>query len=222
LVDPWAAEGDQSVSGAELSGCYAPAPASVFSPWSTVVAPVAVTVSAGRFPDGADKDSNCTDFLTQAVSSLSANSEAGATNIKVTRTEGFTAGQTITIDSGANHETATISNVGTAGASTLRASTDVGTTVIPIANAIGFSRGETVTIDDGANSETIVISLVRGRGNATITVTAPLAHAHAAGAQISGSGISLSTPLVHPHATGTQVSDDVPTPGAPNKYPARN
>ena len=28
LVDPWAAEGDQAVSGAVLSGCYVPAPGS--------------------------------------------------------------------------------------------------------------------------------------------------------------------------------------------------
>jgi hypothetical protein len=50
LVDPWAAEGNQAVSGAEISGCYAPAPGSVFNPWSTVVAPVATNTSTGGSP----------------------------------------------------------------------------------------------------------------------------------------------------------------------------
>ncbi len=222
LVDPWAAEGDQAVSGTQLSGCYAPAPGSVFNPWSTVVAPVAINMSAGRFPDGADTDSNCTDFSMQAAASLSATSAAGATNIKVASTEGFRPGQTIRIDSGANAETAILSTVGTAGATTLRTSTGVGATVLPAVNVTGFSKGQTITIDEGANSETAVVSSSRGRGAATITVVTPLARGHAAGAQISGSGISLTTPLTRPHTNGAQVSDRVPTPGAPNQYSGRN
>ena len=221
LVDPWAAEGDQAVAGTEISGCYAPAPGSVFNPWSTVVAPVAINTSAGRFPDGADTDSNCTDFLTQAAASLSAASDAGATNIKVASTEGFRPGQTIRIDSGANAETATLSTVGTAGATTLRASTGVGATVLPAQSVTGFSKGQTITIDEGANSETAVVSSSRARG-ATITVVTPLARSHAAGAQISGSGISFTTPLTRPHANGAQVSDHVPTPGAQNQYHGSN
>ena len=67
LTDPWLAEGDQSVSGARLSGCYVPAPGSEFKAWSTVVTPILTNTSAGRFPDGADSDSNCNDFQTQAV-----------------------------------------------------------------------------------------------------------------------------------------------------------
>jgi len=200
LVDPWAAEGDQTASGGQLSGCYAPAPGSVFNPWSTVVAPVALNTSAGRFPDGADTDSNCTDFLSQAAASLSASSAAGATNIKVSSTEGFRPGQAVHVDSGANAETAVIAKVGTAGATMLHAHTSVGTTVLPAANVTGFSKGQTITIDEGANSETAVVSTVRGRGAATITVVAPLAHAHPTGAQISGSGINVTAPLARTHS----------------------
>jgi len=222
LVDPWAAEGDQAASGARLSGCYAPAPGSVFGSWSIIVAPIVTDTSAGRFPDGADTDSNCIDFLTQAVATLSTTSAAGATNIKVASVEGFRPGQTILIGSGANRESAVVATVGTAGATTVRTSTGVGATVLPAANVTDFSKGQTITIDDGEKSETAVVSAVRARGTATITVEAPLAHAHAAGAQISGSGISLTAPLTRPHASGTQVSDDVPTPGAPNQYHGRN
>ncbi|RXH54687.1 arabinofuranosidase catalytic domain-containing protein [Granulicella sibirica] len=222
LVDPWAAEGDQTVSGAPISGCYAPAPGSVFNPWSTVVAPVAINTSAGRFPDGADTDSNCNDFSMQAAASLSAKSEAGATNIKVASTEGFHPGQTVHVDSGVNAETAVIAAVGTAGATTARTSTDPGATLLTVDRATGFARGETITIDEGANAETAVIASTRARGVATITVVKPLAHTHATGAQISGSGISLTTPLARTHLSGAQVSDNIPTPGAPNRYEERN
>jgi hypothetical protein len=222
LVDPWAAEGDQAASGAVLSGCYVSAPGSVFDPWSTVVTPVATNTSAGRFPDGADTDSNCTDFLTQAVATLSAASPTGASNIKVSSMEGFRSGQTILLDSGANLETAAISTVGTAGATTLTSSAGVGATVLHTANATGFSKGQTISIGDGNNSETAVILSVRARGGATITLAAPLARAHASGGQISGSGISLTTPLTRPHNSGAQVSDNLPTPGGPNQYHGTN
>jgi hypothetical protein len=222
LVDPWAAEGDQAASGARLSGCYVPAPGSMFDPWSTLVTPVATNTSAGRFPDGADSDSNCTDFLTQAVATLSTTSPAGATNLKVTNMEGFRPGQAILIDSGANLENAVISMVGTAGATTLSTSTGVGATVLPTANVTGFRKGQTISIGDGTNSETAVVSSIRSRGAATITLAAPLAHAHAQGEQISGSGIGLITPLSRTHSNGAQVSDNVPTPGAPNQYQGKN
>ena len=218
LVDPWAAEGNQAASGAQLSGCYVPAPGSMFDPWSTVVTPVATNTSAGRFPDGADSDSNCIDFLTQAVATLSATSPAGATNIKVSSMEGFRPGEAILIDAGANLETAIISTVGTAGATTLSASTGVGATVLPTANVTGFRKGQTISIDDGGKSETAVVSSTRSRGGATITLAAPLTRAHASGERISGSGIGLIAPLTRTHTDGAQVSDDVPTPGAPNKY----
>ena len=182
----------------------------------------APTRSAGRFPDGADTDSNCTDFLVQAAATLSAASAAGATNIKVASVAGFDAGQTIMIDTGANLETAVIATVGTAGATTVGAATDVGATVIPVASAIGFRDGQTITIDSGANSETaVVVSVTAGCGTATITVAAPLTHAHAAGAQVSGTGITLTAALTRAHAGGAQVSDNVPTPGAPNQYHRR-
>jgi hypothetical protein len=47
---------------------------------------------------------------------------------------------------------------------------------------------------------------------------APLKSAHAAGAQVSGSGITLTAALSKAHASGAQVAVNVPTPGAPNKY----
>jgi hypothetical protein len=186
--------------------------------WSIVASPIAINASAGRFPDGVDTGSNCNDFVAQAAAALSTASSAGATNIKVTSVEGFSAGQTVLIDSGANLEDAIIATVGTGGATTVRAASGVGATVLAAADVTGFSKGQTITIDSGANSETAIVSSIRDFDAARITVTAPLAHAHAAGVQISGSGISLTTALTRTHASGAQVSNDVPTPGAPNQY----
>ena len=128
--------------------------------FGAAAAAAATNRSAGRFPDGVDTDSNCTDFLMQAATTLSAASAAGATNIKVASVAGFDAGQTIMIDTGANLETAVIATVGTAGATTASAATSVGATVIPVASAIGFSAGQTITIDSGANAETAVVASI--------------------------------------------------------------
>jgi non-reducing end alpha-L-arabinofuranosidase len=223
IVDPWAAEGDQlALSLARLGGCYAPAPGSTFDSWTTLVTLVMTNTSSGRFPDGADTDSNCIDFQTQAVATLAVASSAGTTNLKVTSVEGFRPGQTILVDSGTNLETVVISTVGTAGATTLRLSTGVGGTILPTTNVAGFSKGQTISIGDGANAETAVVALTRARGGPTITLAAPLARAHSSGQQISGTGITLTAPLARTHTTGAQVSDNVPTPGAPNQYQAQN
>ena len=107
-----------------------------------------------------------------------------------------------------NRETAVIATVGTAGGTTVGAATEVGATVIPVASAFGFSSGQAITVDSGTNRETAVVASISGGGrfggrggpgNATITVAAPLTIAHAAGAQVSGTGITLTTALAKAH-----------------------
>jgi hypothetical protein len=212
LVDPWAGEGYQATSGARQRGCLVAAPG--------------IGRSAGRFPDGHDTDSNCDDFVTQAVTTMPAGSVAGVTNIKVASVEGFEAGQTIVIDRTEHPETAVIAAVGTAGAATMSSATDAGATVIPVGSLEGFSEGETVTIYSdiysGANAETAVITAVSRRGpTGTITVAAPLKLAHGAGTWVYGTGITLTAPLTQAHGYGAQIADSVPTPGAANQYSRR-
>jgi hypothetical protein len=234
LVDPWASEGYQAASGAGQGGCRVTSPGAGagFGPFGGAAA---TNKSAGRFPDGMDTDSNCTDFLVQPATTLPAASAAGATNIKIASVADFAAGQTIMIDTGANQETGVIATVGTAGGTTLGAATAVGATVIPVAGAIGFTAGQTITIDSGGNQETAVVASITGGGRGgrgggpgrgvpavTITVTAPLNFSHATGAQLSGTGITLTGALTRAHDSGAQVSGNVPTPGAPNQYYRRH
>jgi len=230
VVDPWAAQGYQGTSPG--SGCSVPSPGAVggFGRRGAPAGPTPAR-SAGRFPDGADTGSNCHDFQLQTAITLAVNSAAGENNIKVGSVEGFSAGQTIIIDTGVNRETAVIATVGTAGGTTVRTATDVGATVIPVANAVGFSAGQTITIDSGTNLESAVVASINpGRrggfgggpvSGATITVAAPLASAHMADAQVSGSGIILTSGLTKAHDSGAQVAGNVPTPGAPNQFARR-
>ncbi len=233
LVDPWASEGYHGRSGTGEGGCRVQSPSiggrggfgGRFG--GPAAAPVSTPHrSAGRFPDGADSDSNCTDFRVQPATTMPAASDAGATVIKVASVAGFSAGRTLVIDTGANRETAVIATVGTAGATTVSTATDVGVTVIPVASGFGFSAGQAITIGSGATYETAIVGAAGrggggrgGRGGgATITVAAPLKFAHAAGAQVSGTGIILTKPLTRAHAAGAQIGSAVPTPGAPNRY----
>jgi non-reducing end alpha-L-arabinofuranosidase len=217
LVDPWAAAGYQAESGREKNGCYVPAPgpSGGFGP---AAASASTNSSSGRFPDGVDTGSNCNDFRTQAATTLPIAAMAGASNIKVGSVAGFAPGQKIMIDSGANRETAVITDVGTAGGTSMRTEISAGTSTIPVAVAIGFHEGQTISIDSGANAETAVIASISRFPAPAIKVEAALRHGHAAHTQISGSGITISAPLARGHAIGAQVTDDVPTPGAPNRY----
>jgi hypothetical protein len=224
LVDPWAAEGHQGVSGAGQSGCRVTAPGTGRGGGAGAPGVAVPERSASRFPDGRDTDSNCDDFFLQTVTTLPAASTAGATNIKVAGVTDFIAGQTIIIDTDANLETAVIAAVGTAGATTVGTAIDANATVIPVASIAGFGAGQAITIDGGALSETAIVVSTAGGGRgggapttATVTVATPLKLAHAVGAQVSGSGITLTAPLTKLHAAGARVVSAVPTPGAPNR-----
>ncbi|MGC4050138.1 MAG: hypothetical protein QM757_12200 [Paludibaculum sp.] len=219
MVDPWASEGYHGTSGSGQGGCLVPAPgfARGFGPAASAAGPT--NRSAGRFPDGADTDSNCADFRLQPATTLSRASAAGTANIKVASIADFKPGQTVLIDAGGELENAVIDSVGTAGATTAGAATSVGATVIPVAGAFGFTAGQTIEIDDGASRETAVIaSVTTGFRNASMTVASPLHAAHAAGAQVTGTGITLTAPLTKAHTSGTQVARSLPTPGAPNQF----
>ncbi len=217
-VDPWAGQGYQGISGAAQSGCFAPAPgaARVFGPQTTI--PDVTNRSAGRFPDGADTNSNCNDFLTQPATNLVAASAVGATNIKVGSVADFAVGQTIKVDSGGGRETAVIATVGTAGATKTVSATMAGVTVIPVGGLLGFASGQTIDIDSGSNHETAVVASTNFRGGATITINGPLTYAHAAGVEVTGTGITLAAALTQAHAAGAPIVSTLPTPGAPNKY----
>ncbi len=233
MVDPWAAQGYQAMSGAGASGCYAAAPAAGGGRggFGGGTPPPAPNRSAGRFPDGAGVGSNCHDFEVQAATNLVAASVAGANNLKVANIADFATGQTIFIDSGANQESALVATVGTPGAATVATATTAGATALPIAGGGGFTPGQTIVIDSGASQETAVVVSGGGRGGGgggrgpqggvSISLSAPLTRAHAVGAAVSGTGITIMGGLTKAHESGATVTNALPTPGAPNQYAAK-
>jgi len=224
LVDPWAAEGYQALSGAGANGCSVASPSAGGRGGAQSAAP---NRSAGRFPDGADADSNCNDFQLQTVTTLAAAAAVGSNNIKIANAVDFAPGQSIVIDTGANQETVMVATAGTQGAATVGTATVAGATVIPVATPVGFTPGQTITIDSGANLETAVVVANNGGGRGgqapgpSVTVAAPLARAHLPGAQISGSGVTIMGGLTRAHASDAPVAANVPTPGAANQYSRR-
>jgi hypothetical protein len=219
LVDPWASEGYHGISGAGQSGCLAPAPGFTRGFGPPTASTGATNRSAGRFPDGADTDSNCGDFLLQPGTTLSSAVASGANNIKVAGVANFKAGQTVLIDTGTEIETVVIESVGTAGATTANAAVSAGASVIPVGSVMGFAAGQTILVGSGAEQETAVVASVTfGFRNSSITIAAPLKSAHTAGTAVSGTGITLKSALTKAHGSGTQVALTLPTPGAPNQY----
>ncbi|GAB2971801.1 hypothetical protein GCM10027049_01750 [Mucilaginibacter puniceus] len=205
-------------------------------PWSAArQVPVAnandqSNLSVGRFPDGSDNDSNCSDFQVQKSISLTTAALTETNNVKINSVTGFAAGQKVIIGSGTESETATIATVGTTGGTALITATEPGATTLSVTSATGFMPGQTITIGDGATKETVVVNTaiaVRRRPGApaqpggasdSITLLAPLKNTHTAGAQVSGSGITFTSPLTKYHNAGTQILSGAPTPGAANQY----
>jgi len=229
LVDPWAAEGYQAKSGAGENGCFVPSPvAGRGFRWWLPQTNSLPNKSAGRYPDGSDTDSNCSDFRIQNTTTQVTSSKAGSNNIKVSSVADFSIGQKIIIGAGESTETAIIAAIGTPGGTSVGTATKAGTTAIPVGSLEGFSTGQTVIIDDDANGESAVISsFVAGRRRFggpgtgpidTIKVTLPLVKAHDVGVQVSGSGITFAAPLTKPHNNGTPIASNIPTPGEPNQY----
>ena len=153
LVDPWAAEGYQAISGPGQSGCFVTVlgPAGGLGP----IGPAAVSnASAGRYPDGHDTGSNCADFLrarpTLPLLPPPARQYQGCWRRWLQR-------RTNHPDrSGANLETAEIATVGTPGATTIGTAIAAGATQIPLAGMAFFGPGQTVSIGSGADHEIAV------------------------------------------------------------------
>jgi non-reducing end alpha-L-arabinofuranosidase len=231
LVDPWASEGYQAVSGAGEFGCFTPSPAMSSGSSRIGATPASLPKrSVGRFPDGLDNDSNCNDFVLPTTTTLASSAKAGSKNIKVINVPNFTVGQQIVVGIGADSENVTIAAVGTAGGTRVTAATKVGATVIPVENITGFSAGQTITIGSGENMESVVVASTTNRrfgfgrpqtesGPTTfITVTSPTKKRHNVDEEVAGSGISFENPLSKEHAFGVQIASNIPTPGAPNKF----
>ena len=216
LADPWAAEGYQGKSGPHDGGCFVASP-DFISGSGPAAGPASINRSAGRFPDGADTDNNCADFVIQTATTLPTGSSAKSLTIKVASVAGFHSGQKIVVDAGANREVALIKEVGTSGSTTLSKDTAAGSRSLSVASALGFEPGQIVTVGSGAETENITVASVSRFDGYTMTTTAPLQTSHTAGSQVSSTGLTLASALNQSHMPGASVTVNGPTPGTPNR-----
>ncbi len=224
LVDPWLAVGYQADSGANAPGNFVPTPAAGrgrgFGPVMPAVTP---STSAGRFPDGADRDDNKNDFQVQRTFNVSLPVGAGADNIKMMNLQGIRPGASLVIGKGADAQTVQVAEVGSAGATVLSAPAGPGARTIAVATAQGFVPGQDVLVGD---EKAVVAEVIIPRGwrlppaeqQNRLVLKTPLRKAHKADDPVSGTGVTLSAPLKAAFAPGAPVASAVPTPGAANQY----
>src|SRR4051812_33652927 len=149
---------------------------------------------------------------TDTPSPLTLAASAGATTIYPSSTNGMPAGSAVVVDQAGQHEVKTIAaqGVGARTATTLVAATAAGATVLKVTNVNNMVAGEPIAIDTGANQEFGKIKSVGTPGvNGTgVTLTDPLALAHATAATVQalGTGLTLSSPLANGYAVGTTVT----------------
>jgi non-reducing end alpha-L-arabinofuranosidase len=182
-----------------------------------------VNRSFGLYPDGADNDSNCEDFMIQNFITLLTPTTSGSSNIKIANTTGFSAGQQIIIGSGTKSETATIAEIGTTGGTTVATAVQAGATIIPVVSVEGFSAGQSFSIGNETATVASITAVRRRFGSTnipvdTIRVTQPVNNSYAVGEKVYGSGITFTTPLTYSYESGTPVKSNLPTPGGPNQY----
>jgi len=160
---------------------------------------------------------------------------AGSTNVPVTSTSGFTAGQKLAIGHGGTFETATVTAVGKPGTQALlAAAAPAGATNIKATSTTNITAGDTIRLDIDRKIENVTVASVgtSGAGGTGLTLTAPLkfdhssnlpfsdrgtgvtfspatrfAHSSNEPVQALGSGITLDKPLDSSHAINAPVVD---------------
>ena len=156
--------------------------------------------------------------------------QPGATNVKVASVTNLYPGDTITIDTGADAESRTVTAVGTAAgpATTLSAPAAAGDTTIKVASTgapcnpggactgtTSFIIGQTLLVDTGTAQQAVTVTAVgtAGASGTGVTVTPALSAAHAAGISVrdAGTGIAVTPALGLAHADGT-AAVSVPGP----------
>ena len=173
---------------------------------------------------------------------------AGSTNVPVTSTSGFKAGQKLAIGYGHTFETATVTAVGTPGTQArLAAAAPAGSTSIKVTSTSNITAGDTIRLDIGTRTENVTVASVgtSGAGGTGLTLTAPLKSGHASNLPFSdrgtgitfspatrfahssnepvqalGSSITLDQPLGHSHAINDPVRDAAVTTAGYQGSPA--
>jgi alpha-L-arabinofuranosidase B-like protein/concanavalin A-like lectin/glucanase superfamily protein/lamin tail-like protein len=135
---------------------------------------------------------------------------AGSTNVPVTSTAGFQAGQQMTIGFGHTLETATVTAVGTPGVQArLAAAAAAGTANLKVTSTSNITAGDTIALDIGTRTENVTVASVgtSGASGTGLGLTAPLKFDHASNLPFSdrGTGITFSPATRFAHSSNEPV-----------------
>jgi hypothetical protein len=135
---------------------------------------------------------------------------AGSTNVPVTSTSGFTAGQKLAIGYGDTFETATVTAVGMPGTQAqLAAAAPAGATNLKATSTTNITAGDTIRLDIGPKIENVTVASVgtSGAGGAGLTLTDPLKFDHASNLPFSdrGTGVTFSPATRFAHSSNEPV-----------------
>jgi Alpha-L-arabinofuranosidase B, catalytic/Concanavalin A-like lectin/glucanases superfamily/NPCBM-associated, NEW3 domain of alpha-galactosidase/Lamin Tail Domain len=135
---------------------------------------------------------------------------AGSTDVPVTSTSGFTAGQKMAIGYGGTFETATVTAVGKPGTQAyLAAAAPTGATNIKVTSTGNITAGDTIRLDIGPRTETVTVASVgtSGASGTGLTLTAPLTFGHAVNLPLSdrGTGVTFSPATRFAHSSNEPV-----------------
>ena len=222
VVDPWLAEGYQADSGLNEPGNFVATPVAARGRGFAIPA-VQASLSAGRFPDGADMDDNKNDFFAQRSWTLAIEAKEGDTNVKISSVQGINEGEPIVIGRGEDAEVFLVTSVGSAGGTQLSSAAGAGSRSITVASAMGFVVGQDILVgeESAVVAEVIVPRGWRMSGAAAenkLVLRSPLRKTHKASEIVSGTGVTLSAPLRADHSAGSPAASGQPTPGEANSY----
>jgi hypothetical protein len=135
---------------------------------------------------------------------------AGSTNVPVTSTSGFTAGQKMTIGYGDTLETATVTAVGMPGTQArLSAAAPAGGTNIKVTSTANITVGDKIRLDIGPKIETVTVASVGtpGAAGTGLDLSAPLKFDHASNLPFSdrGTGVTFSPATRYAHSSNEPV-----------------
>jgi type 1 glutamine amidotransferase len=208
-------------------------------------APVLATATFSALPDGngnwritSPQTLNLSATDDVAVSKFQYSLDGGATYVDVPVTEGPSASAAVSltqqgnttiryraVDSSGNSSRGAVANT------TLNQPADAGATAVRLASTTGRSAGDLLVIDTGAAQETVTIATIVTPAPPSpapnVTLTTPLAAAHAAGAAVQGIATYLTIGLLldtnAPIATwavqATTLQPTSSTAGAPGAAP---
>jgi hypothetical protein len=129
---------------------------------------------------------------------------ARSTNVPVTSTAGFKAGQKVAIGYGDRLEVATVTAVGKAGTQArLSAPAAAGATNLKVTSTANISAGDRIRLDIGGRMETVTVAAV----GTSLDLAAPLRFSHSSNLPFSsrGTGITFTPATRYPHSSNEPV-----------------